>query len=168
MKKQNKHDTTSKIEERKKNIINMLHQNKGWIHVGKQENIIAEYNKLFGDTDPTFNPSALSRILNDPRNDSFSFDGTYLILRDNEKIRMDIHSAIYKDDNVKVSLLNTYYIETQYAEEVYAVIKEYFSDQIYNANFVPGGLELTVKHAANSDNNLRYNRLNAIINKYCR
>jgi len=168
MKKQNKHDTTSKIEERKKNIINMLHQNKGRIYVGKQENIITEYNKLFRDTDPSFNPSALSRILNDPRNDSFSFDGTYLILRDNEKMDMDIRSAIYKDDSVKVSLLNTYYIETQYAEEVYAVIKEYFSDQIYNANFVPSGLELTVKHATNSANLLYYNSLNAIIAHYCR
>ena len=160
MKKQNKHDTTSKIEERKK--ISSI------CFIKIRGGFMLESKKLFGDTDPTFNPSALSRILNDPRNDSFSFDGTYLILRDNEKIRMDIHSAIYKDDNVKVSLLNTYYIETQYAEEVYAVIKEYFSDQIYNANFVPGGLEITVKHAANSDNNLRYNRLNAIINKYCR
>ena len=146
----------------------MLHQNKGRIYVGKQENIITEYNKLFRDTDPSFNPSALSRILNDPRNDSFSFDGTYLILRDNEKMDMDIRSAIYKDDSVKVSLLNTYYIETQYAEEVYAVIKEYFSDQIYNANFVPSGLELTVKHATNSANLLYYNSLNAIIAHYCR
>ena len=149
-------------------LPHMLHQNKGRIYVGKQENIITEYNKLFRDTDPSFNPSALSRILNDPRNDSFSFDGTYLILRDNEKMDMDIRSAIYKDDSVKVSLLNTYYIETQYAEEVYAVIKEYFSDQIYNANFVPSGLELTVKHATNSANLLYYNSLNAIIAHYCR